>query len=114
MGGMNCPGLPSRGRMEGVLPRRVSEKAVGREEERTGRHLASVQGEVQEEGQIVRHPGVGREGALEEAQSPSLTWIVSCRPAIEVEDPAVVGTRVAHQIDAGPEEGSCEHCDKDY
>lgn len=111
---MNCRGLPSKGRMEEVLPRRVFAKAVDRKEERTGRHLASVRGEAQEEMQTVPHPAIGREAVLEEAQSPSLAWVVSCRLAIEVEDPAAAGMRVVHQIEAEPEECSCEHCDKDY
>lgn len=110
---MNCRALPSRGRMEEVLPRRVFAKAVDRKEERTGRHLASVLEEAQEEAQIVHHPGIGRAAVLEEAQSSSLTWIVSSRLAIEVEDPAAAGMREVHQIDAEPE-GSCEHCDKGY
>lgn len=98
--------------MEGVLPRRVFEKVVGREEERTGRYLASAQGVAREEARILHYLGIGREGVLEGAQSPSLTWVVSCRPALEVEGPEVVGMQVACQIDAEPEEGSCEHCDK--
>lgn len=102
------------GRMEGVLPRWGFEKAVGREEARILPRLVSVQGEVREEARIAHYPGIDREGVLEGAQSPSLTRVVSCRPAIEVEGPEAVDMQVGHQIDAQPEEGSCEHCDKDY